>query len=383
MAAMASIWLKRGSWYLRRKRRVGEVARPAPECLGAITEAEARALLERVNTEERGIRARRAAPSSASFASVLDEWERDIKARRPRTWETYYRLHLKHIRRLFPVNRRIGEILPGDVAEYVAARLAESGRECDDGVRRRVSTRTTDKERNTLATVFNWAVERWYIDRSPAKAVKAYRDEPAERGRCSEALYREVTRELRSEGKKQPRSDSRWMHELAADVIEVFWWTGWRLGEGTRLLVADVNTRDWTIPIRSAKNKGAAKCWPLPKEVRAIFRRRIKGKKADAHIFGLENGSNAYSALAQFRRRWIASRESHRAAFFHSLRHAYTSDLTETPGVDALTAKRLTRHQTLAMLDHYTHREMIALRAAQERLSRSRGRGKRARRARP
>lgn len=391
---LASIWPKGGSWYLRRKRRPGESRRPKPECLGPISEAEARALLERVDAEERSIRARRAAPSSATFGAVLTEWAREIEARRPLSWP-YYAQHLKHIRRLFPCARRIGDLVPSDVAAYLDARLAESGRAGDDGVHRRVSTRTVDKERNTLATVFNWAVERWYIDRSPAKAIKAYGDDgdPAlERGRCSPALFREVLSELRRVGPKQPRRDTRWIHALAADMIEVFWWTGWRLGEGTRLLVGDVDRRAWTIPIKSAKNKGRAKCWPLPKQVIPIFKRRIKARKPEHFVFGLEDGKNAKSALAQFRNRWLGPKhapvpghEHHRAAFFHSLRHAYTSDLTETPGVDPLTAQRLTRHQTLAMLDHYTHRDMTALRAAQARLAlaRSRGPGRRARRERP
>ena len=69
-----------------------------------------------------------------------------------------------------------------------------------------------------------------------------------------------------------------------------------------------------------------------------------------------------------FWKRWLRKNPDHRKANFHRLRHAFTSDL-ERAGIDIRTSQGLTRHKTLKMLGHYSHRDLNDLRSAQNRLS--------------
>lgn len=384
---MASIWKKRGSWYLRPKRAPGSISPPVVTCLGPISDDQALDMKAQVERRERAARAPSALPGLLSLGDVIDSWLDDRRLYTAASTIRYcYKTHTDHFRRLLPVSERVAGITSDDVRRYIGARLAEG-----------TSKQTCDKERTSLSQIFKWAMRQDppLAERNPVLSVPRFNAPQKRRDRCSYALFREVVSALRKdaaarEGKGR-RSES-WIRTLAADVIEAFWWTGWRLGEGTRLTVGDVDADAWTVPIRSARNKGPADKFPIPPEVVTIMKRRIRviaarspagSGKPDptAHIFGLEDGREAYKALSLFRKRWCKTKghESHRTAFFHALRHAFTSDL-EAADVHPLTMQGLTRHRTAEMLDWYSHRGLVTLRAAQARLSQSRRRQSKRRR---
>lgn len=357
---MASLWKKRDSWYLRP--RAGKA-----RALGPIPESAARAVLAEQNAREARGRIDRVVPGLTTMADALGDWWKEKIARRPLS-ERYYALHLKHIRALFPVHLPLVDVRAEDVSEYMNARVAGKGRARDakGAAARKCSRRTADKERGTLAIFFNWCCRRRLLTWNPAAAVEPFGDPAADRGEARPDLVATVVAAIRSEAATTTGVRAH-VRELVADLIEVFYWTGWRLGEGCRLRVEDIDQTAWTCPIRSAPTKGPSKAFPIPPEVQEIFKRRCAGKKSREHVFSRTRGENAYASVSQFRRRWCIDHPEHRPAFFHSLRHSYASDATRSS--DAITAKKLTRHRSLEMLDHYSHRELSELREGQARLS--------------
>jgi integrase len=360
---MASLWKKRDSWYLRPK--AGK-----PQCLGAIPEAAARAALAEVRAREARQRVDRVVPGLTVMNDALTDWWAEKRARRPLS-EGYYGLHLRHIREHFPVNLPLVDVRAEHVSEYMNARVAESKAGKRGAAARKCSRLTADKERGTLAIFFNWCCKRRLLTWNPAAAVDPFGDQSAEREAAPADLVAEVVAAIRGEAKAKAGIRTH-VRELVADLIEVFYWTGWRLGEGCRLLVGEIDQRAWTCPIKSAHNKGPSRAFPIPPEVQAIFKRNCKGKESSDHVFSRTRGENAYASVSQFRRRWCKRFPEHRPAFFHSLRHAYASDATRSS--DTITAKKLTRHRTIEMLDHYSHRELSELREGQARLSKLRKR---------
>jgi len=388
---MASFWKKGPSWYMRPKGG-------RPICLGPMPEwrvKELKVKQERLEARAGIGRSQRLAPGLRPIGELLQTWLAEKSDRRPASARCY-RTHVNHLDAAFgPI--RIGELEAEHVSAYMNRRASETSR------------RTADKERRTLVAILDWAIARGESERNPARAVAPFAAPPEKRERCPEDLFPRVVAALRVEASKGVRSDTRAIAALAADVIEVMWWTGLRLIEACRLKVADVNLEDprksadpraQTLTVRSPRNKGGTKAIPIPPQVLAIFRGRAADRDPEGLVFGLglagpalarprrvpsRTGSldpdDAYEALRQFRQRWCARFPGHRPGFFHSLRHALASDLDAT-NEDARRIMALTRHRSEAVLESYVTRELADLRRVQRKLAKRRSRARGSRRTR-
>jgi integrase len=368
---MASIyWRGRMAWIKWYEH--GEMQRKS---LGPISAAEAehaRIEFERRFARDHGSSRRLVFPGSAIFAEVVARFVEDKSARRERATEQYYRKHVGNLKRHgFPTAARIGQITPDEIARYLEAR------------RRDTSPRTANKERVTLSTIFAWAERRGFVDRNPVRAVEPFAVRPEPPGACPESVFRDLVRVLRAEARaartgRRPLREAA-IRELVADLVEVCWHLGLRMGEACAIRREDVDARAarWAVTIRSAPNKGPA-VLPIPPAARAIFTRHLA--RNCEFVFANPAGGPAYGSVYHFWTRHVHRHPEHAPAHFHALRHAYASRL-EAAGIDLRTSQSLMRHATLRMTGHYSHRDLAALRAAQSRLVRCAGRGKKSKRA--
>lgn len=338
-------WIK---YYAARK--------PVYKSLGPISPAEATRIKEEV---ERGIATRKVArlvPGLLTVEEVLRRFLADKREHTEKATSDTYDKHARAIRASFPCNRKIGDIDPEDVREYLRGR------------RKTVGPRTVNHERTTLSILWKWAMREELVERNPVAATKPYPIRAAPPHAATAELVAGYVAALRAEASGYALPDA-WTAELTADVLEVLWWTGWRMGETCALRVADVDTKAWTCPLRSAWNKGNREAVLIPPEVQPIIASRIEiakaRKKPSDFVFGAFLGGNPYRPIYAFRNAWIKAEghSAHRAANFHALRHGYATDLKRA-GVDPHTRQILTRHATAGMLGHYTHDDPASLRAA-------------------
>ncbi len=98
---------------------------------------------------------------------------------------------------------------------------------------RKVSDRTLDKYREVICWFFKWAYDEEYIPRNPARAIKAIKFETKERQALSQMELEYL------------RMACRTVRDKA--LIEVFYSTGCRVTELTRLKRADVDWQAGTV----------------------------------------------------------------------------------------------------------------------------------------
>jgi len=279
-------------------------------------------------------------------------------------------------RAILPDSRPFEAVTAEHIRAYLAARVAAGA-----------APSTANKERMSLLALWNWAQANEFTERNPVKAVKPrpIRGRPRRQPYPVLALL-DLLATLRAEaintraaipsGSVPPVGDRLRRHahdcELVADLAEVFYWTGWRLGEGCALRPADVDLERAAIPITSAANKGGEAETPILPPVVAVLKRRaaLGGK----FLFGAFDGKrNGRAAVEKFWQRW-SDPEQHpeNARFadftFHRLRHSYTTDL-ERSGEKGTVARGLTRHRSIQAHAVYLHAGAEELRAAQERLA--------------
>jgi len=382
---VAGLWRKGPSWYLRpggrgtKPIRIGEVA--------TMTRAEAERA--RVEWDRRNTLGMNAVPGMFTFGEILKRWLAEKRDRRSAKTLAGYDSHANHLTEHFPCSRPIGDIQADQISAYLRARVADA---INAGRTEYGAKRTADKVLGTISMIFEWASARGLAERNPCRAVERYGLEPEEKAPAPVALVAELQTVLRAEADAPTTTgEQAHMRRLVADLVEVLWWTGLRVGEACRLTVSDLTldpaAASGEVVIRSARVKGGkVKRYPIAAEVVPILRAWSDGKPASASVFGIGpmGHDTAARAVAVFRTRWLKGRlpgfpekrERFRPAFFHSIRHAYASDL-ERADVDPLVRAALTRHRTTRMLDHYSHRGLDVLREAQAALARSRRKSRR------
>lgn len=360
---MASLYQRNGIWKLSYKDAMTGVWRHRSLGKGATAAEAEEALLEARKLERRGLSAE---TGSLTFREVLARFLKD-KASRKRDWTVKtYRKHGRHFEKLFPIDLAIRELRPFHFGAYLDARLKAG-----------IAPQTVNKERTTLATIWNWAQKQELAekDRNPVQAVDPFEEEDREPKVAEENLYFELVLNLQAEGSMREHRREKWARQLVADMVQVMWWTGLRAGECCKLLLEDVDLVRRTFTIRSARNKGGRATHPIPEEVFEIFDRRTRQRPVvkdvevrSPFLFPSSTGAYAYRPVYTFWTRWVERFPQYKAVRFHSLRHAYTTDLKRS-GVDFQDRLKLERHKTVDMQKHYTHIDLGEMRAAQGRLS--------------
>lgn len=359
---MASLYPRGNTWWItwrprgeRRQRR--STGLPLEDRIGA-EEA-----LSRVAEIER--RHARVAPGLMPLGRLIDDWLAAKKLEVEAKTHTGYRTHVAHFRRLLPVGRPADALRGEHVRTYLQARR-------DEGAH----PHTCNHERTTLAAIYNWAAANEITERNPVRSTRPMplpRDGPR-REPCPPELRLAVVNELREWA--EAGGPSAHNAALVADLVEVLYWSGWRIGEACDLRAADVSLEGRSCPLKSAPHKGRRASWPVADEawpiVEARTRVALEREEAKAEtgrwVFALADGSHALNGVRLFVQRVQRRLPAFRAFGFHRLRHSFTTD-SELAGQ---AAANLSRHSSERARELYLHVPDAAIREAQRRLARFR-----------
>src|SRR5574337_2739 len=209
---------------------------------------------------------------------------------------------------------------------------------------------TVNRHLALLKSMFNMALRNGKIERSPAKAVKLFRENntvvryltEAEEVRLFEALPSEVR-----------------------PLVTVALHTGLRKGELLHLRWADVDFHSGTLTITRSKH-GEARRVPMNGRVKDTLLTLKRTQKIMSPLVFCTPAGDFQHNLA---RAWYPALEHAKieAFRFHDLRHTFCSRLAML-GTDLLTIRELAGHKTLAMTLRYSHLSPSHQRQAVERL---------------
>lgn len=320
-----------------------------------------------------------ALPGLVTLAELLDGFLKDKRAKREAATARGYAKHIGHFRRLLPCFRKVGDVSAGMIDAYLAERLNGYEAEVPDpqhgGAPRLVkfpgvAKVTANKERATLSAIFNWGIRKNLCTKNPAFDVDPFsvREEPP--AACPDDVYHSLCAGLRaaadetiSHGPRDDKPRARMTLLLMLDLVRLIWHTGLRMGEACLLRPKDIDQSAWVATVRSAANKGPGVMPVPPGEAREILERRID--LGHEFVFASSRWGGARGAFYHRWEKWIAKHPEHAAAHPHALRHAFQKRL-EKAGTDEGVIKRLMRHKTWKMHEHYSHREIAQLMAAVE-----------------
>jgi len=294
-----------------------------------------------------------------------------------------YRMSLlrKHLGR-----KLLTDIKTADIEDFVA-RLKEPCRLAAVQKSLRVRTPATiNRYLSLLRHMFNWAVGREYLDRTPFR-------------RGTQTLVRQELEDNRRHRRVSKDEEQRLL-EHAPDYLRPLLVlgldAGLRRGEMLAMTWADVDARPGWLRLRGETTKSGKTRWvPVAtarlKAVLDYLRREADGstKPADAPVCSYETGE----AIGLFRTAWILtvlrahgftpswirgrgsgslspqSREAYRRIDlrFHDLRHEYASRLVER-GVPLSQVRDLLGHASITTTERYDNQTQDALLAAARRL---------------
>ena len=310
------------------------------------TAADAEALCEEIGRRlSRGLRV--VIPGDLTFAQLVEKFIAAKESKRESATVSGYRKHGRRFEERFPCRLRLADIGPEEIDGYLKARVKHDG----------ISERTANKERTTLATMFNWARDRGLCPTNPVKLVDPFSSRAIPAKPCPPELYREVVGAFRLDAAAVTRGDHKLVRLLAADLYDVIWAMGIRMGEACALVPGDVDPEAWTVTIRSARNKGP-RVLPIPEEVQEVFERRLD--LAYPWVFA-SHGDFAYWRFYKFWCRWLERHPEHAGAHPHALRHAFQRR-HEKAGTPADMIQKLMGHSTPEMHQHYSHRDVADMR---------------------
>lgn len=139
--------------------------------------------------------------------------------------ETLYNYRVSLSRFLLAMQKRVEEIETNDIRAYLYGYQNS----------RKISNRTLDKHRMTIAGFFKWANIEGKIDRDPTKAIRPIKFTVKPKPSLSQLEMEHLRKRL---------GDSR---ERA--IIEIFYSTGCRVSELCNLKKSDVDLDDYTVQI--------------------------------------------------------------------------------------------------------------------------------------
>jgi integrase len=284
-------------------------------------------------------------------------------------------VHLRNLRKKLgaKVDAPADRIARRDLEQYLQVRLKER------------TPSTVHKERDTITSLFKWAVAQGYLDASPAEGLTSIKEEvelppfrtiaeieaTSARGGLSEAetdvlwdcLYltpAEIADLLRTVRQRADADFAYLLHAIPA-------YTGMRRGEVLRLRWADVELDSGHVVARSRKqSRRAAETArriglhpELRRELLDWRRHRSAGQYVVCEPGGLEplGPDQANRAFWQPMRgtTWcLSSKRNWFKVGFHTYRHSFASNLAAR-GVDQRIIDEFMGHQTEAMRKRYRH----------------------------
>lgn len=264
------------------------------------------------------------------------------------------------------------EILQSDIEQFLAKRA------------KKAATATLIRTRNTMRRFFAWCVQKQFISRSPAEAIRPFKEDGdappfATKTQIEEIIDRGGLKpsEVRARWKRlflspdeiaavlklvKERADdqrSYMLHAIAA-------YTGMRRGEILRLRWEDIDFEHGVIQAKSRKasrrKKNSIRFVQLHSELRTTFE-EWRGKQRSPYVVGRPVGTAPLTVHESNRLFWQPLRDttwclcSEKNWFkfgFHMYRHSFVSNLAAA-GVDQRVIDEFVGHETEAMRRRYRH----------------------------
>lgn len=240
-------------------------------------------------------------------------------------------------------NRPVGSIRSADLEALYGELLGK------------LSRSTVSRFRNTLSSLFGWAVRQQIIAKNPVLASRVPRgsgtDDKAEIFPFTLDGLRALHTVLQAENAQQ------------ADIALVLGLTGLRWGELVALRARDIQQLPYPAirvsrsapdgePIRTVTKGGSARTVPLAADLLPIIQSRLEGKRPDDLLF--TNSANARLNGPNWKRsvKWAGHSDGRRV---HDLRHT-AATLWLSSGVDVKTVQHWLGHSTMTLtVDTYAH----------------------------
>jgi integrase len=256
-------------------------------------------------------------------------------------------------------DRALSDIRTADVEDFLAGlrRPAKFGR--DHSLERVRKPSTVNRYRSQLVQMFNWALMRDYVERTPfAKA--------GSRGTLVKAAREDNKRTRRLSVDEEKRLLEHASPPLRI-LITVALYTGMRRGEMLSLTWSDLDARSGWIRLRGDTTKSGRTRWvPVLPTVQAMFdflATDANGdrKPAEGPVFSNEVGE----PVRNFRTAWKATLERARITDYrwHDLRHEYASRLAER-GVPLVQVQELLGHASIVTTERYNTNRLEQLKAS-------------------
>lgn len=273
--------------------------------------------------------------------------------------ESLIRYRMGAIKAFFD-GRLLSEIRTGDIEDF----LADMRKPVTEGTGKDATqwTRmpaTINRYRSQLVQMFNWAVTRDYLERTPFNKTGV-------RQTLVKALLEDNARTRRLSPDEERRLLAGASPQLKLLITSALY-TGMRRGEMMALTWADLAARPGWIRLRGTTTKSKKTRWvPVLSNVQAVFdflKLDANGdeKPAEGHVFSNEVGEPVKS----FRTAWekALKRSKIRDYHWHDLRHEYASRLAES-GVPLVQVKELLGHASIVTTERYNTNRAERLHAA-------------------
>jgi integrase len=261
-------------------------------------------------------------------------------------------------------NRLLSEIRTGDVEDF----LADLRKPVTEGKGEQATTwvrmpATINRYRSQLVQMFNWAVTRDYLERTPFNKTGV-------RQTLVKALPEDNARTRRLSADEEKRLLAEASPQLKL-LITTALYTGMRRGEMMALTWADLAALPGWIRLRGTTTKSKKTRWvPVLSNVQAVFdflKLDANGdeKPAEGHVFSNEVGEPVKS----FRTAWekALTRANIRDYHWHDLRHEYASRLVES-GRPMAHVQELLGHKSIVTTERYNTNRQEQLRATAQML---------------
>lgn len=294
-----------------------------------------------------------------TFRKFSDTYaERYVKAKRLKTADTID-WRLKPLRSHFG-DRLLSEIKTADIEDYIAD--LKKPRTVNRQKDRRLAPASINRQIALLRHMFNWAVGREYLDRTPFR-------------RGSEPLIRLEREDNKRRCRLTPEQETKLL-EVAADylrpMIIAALDTGMRKGEMLALTFGDIDQARQLIVLRGGTTKsGKTRLVPIGtvrlKSVLDFQRIDADGKEKPATSCVFSNPAG--EPILYFRKAWLAALKAAGISGlrWHDLRHEYASRLVER-GVPLAQVRDLLGHASIVTTERYDTQTLESLQAAAKKL---------------
>ncbi|MBA7950615.1 site-specific integrase [Citrobacter freundii] len=200
---------------------------------------------------------------------------------------------------------------------------------------------TKNRHLNLIKAICSFAVEYFYMDKSPVAGMRAYKEPASLRRALEPEEFTSLIRVLKEEILAEPRD--------TLSLIMLLAFTGMRLGEARAGFIEDVNFNNNTLFLKDSKS-GDSRLVPLCSEAREVI--LIQQEKYGST--GLIFRSNSGGMVSEPRRLMekLCKKAGVRKCLLHELRYSAGSAMLAATR-DIYATKRFLGHKTIKTTERY------------------------------